>query len=60
MKGIESTTKKILGVETDSSETLLEKQAQKERENTNSATQLRSQQTQTEIPAEFSSAKART
>ena len=34
MKGIESTTKKILGVETDSSETLLEKQAQKERENT--------------------------
>lgn len=34
MKGIESTTKKILGVETDSNETLLEKQAQKERENT--------------------------
>lgn len=33
VKGIESTTKKILGVETDSSETLLEKQAQKEREN---------------------------
>lgn len=33
MKGIESTTKKILGVETDSSETLLEKQAQKERKN---------------------------
>lgn len=33
VKGIESTAKKILGVETDSSETLLEKQAQKEREN---------------------------
>lgn len=33
VKGIESTTKKILGVETDSSETLLEKQAQKERKN---------------------------